>query len=159
MMYTMKKTTTFNKFFIIMIPLIVVLVPLVYAASQTPQVKDKNTDTVEISQISSRSVASSYDPKKSLPEIKPTPIEKVKIGTVETIDNDSNSLMLKIGDTFLPVEYNASTTFYSGEGNKVDVSDVEDTMKIYVFGYYNSDASVMSAIKIVIANESRLQRR
>lgn len=160
----MKISTTFTKFLMIGIPLMIILMPFVYAANQNAQVKADTTIRGGISKVNTKmnpifSSSTSYGAKDATVESKDSLIEKVKSGTVQTINGDTHSLVIQVGDKLLSIENNASTTFYFGGGEKADMSDINSNMKIYVFGYITNDASVIAATKIVIANKAILTRR
>lgn len=87
------------------------------------------------------------------PGIKFSPIEKVRKGVIQLIYGENNSFVLKVGSELLPVENSTSTLFYFGDGGVANMHDIENGMKVYVFGYFKSDNSMMAASKIVIANK------
>lgn len=86
-------------------------------------------------------------------------IEKVKKGVIQSINNENNSFVLQVGNKLITVENNASTTFYFGNEEEAKLDDFNIDTKIYVSGYIRSDDSAMSALKIIIANKSRLERK
>lgn len=90
-----------------------------------------------------------------IPDVVFLPVEKVKKGVVQSFDRTKKSIIIKAGDKLISVQNTASTTFYFGGGSVTDEYSVDNNMKIYVFGYANSDNTMISALKIVIANKSR----
>lgn len=90
-----------------------------------------------------------------IPDMVFIPVEKVKKGVVQSFDRAKKSIIIKVGDKLISVQNTASTTFYFGGGNATDEYSIDNDMKIYVFGYVNSDNTMISALKIVIANKSR----
>lgn len=163
----MKKFTIFINYLVLVTPIVLFLLPFSTTADEELQTipsihkaMSSNGRLTVVTQVII--VATSSVPSKNkdiMTEIKFIPIEKVKMGTVESIDIKNNSLVIKIGSMILPVENNATTSFYFGSGTETKMEDIDIDMKIYVFGYIKSDNSLMQATKIVIANKSRLSRK
>lgn len=151
----------------ILITEVLLLAPFSYATNQNiPPEIGESTRIVFAPTVENKhdaelafSSATTSKNKKSETDVKFIPIEKVRRGIVQTIDDKNNSLILKVGDILLPVKSTATTTFYFGEGEKATSGDVTNNMKIYVFGNIKSDNSSMYASKIVISNRSKLLRR
>lgn len=149
--YTNMKTLTKPKNFII-ITGIVLSIPFAYAVNENISSREEATT----SNISSQN----FNNKEYLiSDSKFIPIEKVRKGTVQSIDNENNSLVLQVDKKLLNVINTATTTFYFGNEEEAKLSDININTKIYVSGYIKSDESDMTAFKIIIANKSRLQRK
>lgn len=130
----------------------VVSVPFVYAVNQNISPKTNATTTITYTSIIKNDERLISGPKLIL-------IEKVRKGVVQSIDSENNSLVLEVGNKLLNVTNTATTTFYFGNEEEAKLSDININTKVYVSGYIMSDESDMSALKIIIANKSRLERK
>lgn len=148
---------------LIIVTEIAFLSPLAYAAPHgVPSTTNTSTPLTAISLIGEeggqnfRFSTSSYTKMQEfIPDVVFLPVEKVKKGVVQSFDRTKKSIIIKAGDKLISVQNTASTTFYFGGGSVTDEYSVDNNMKIYVFGYANSDNTMISALKIVIANKSR----
>lgn len=163
----MKKYISLRNFFIAAIPVVIILIPLVYASNQSTQVKAGVDTSNKMSMIENKTEdippLTIFDGvEEPTAEATFIPVEKVRRGIVQTIDIKNNLFVIKVDGKFtylMSVESNASTTVYFGGGEKAEMNDIDTKMKIYVFGLMKTDNSVIVATKIIIANESRLLRK
>ena len=141
--------------FLLTLGTFIVLSPFAYAASQ-------NTGMMSSMMTGTNFIFSSSTPneaQKAVAEVKILPEERVRKGVIENIDTATNSFTLRVLDRVIIVKNNATTTFYSGDGEEIDRKDINEGAKVYVFGYVASNDSVMSASKIVITNKSKMERK
>jgi hypothetical protein len=143
---------------------VILIVPLAYAATQaSPNVSTSSDGTYG---TSSSLLAPTTILTAEMPELSPegTTIltygtdEKAKKGTIEDIDRVTSTFTLQVGETSILVKNTATTTFYTGTGSEITFNDMEGGATVYVFGFMRSDDQAMSAIKVVVANKSKLER-
>lgn len=148
----------------ILITEVVILAPFTYVSNEDARLETREDFVVDRELLDKNdcvaglifSSDSSTKKKEPLVVAKFIPTEKVKRGIVQNIDENSNSFILKVGETLLPIEKTATTTFYFGKGDEASSRDITNDMKVYVFGYIKSDNSGMSASKIIISNRAKI---
>lgn len=149
---------------LILVTEIVFLTPFVYAAHKTTPSKTNTSTPVSAVSFNNKenkptyvfSTSSHTTTKEFMLETVLIPIEKVKKGVVQSVDKEDRSMILKVGDKLISVQSTASTTFYLGGGDITDESSITSNTRIYVFGYVNTSDTMISALKIIVANRSRL---
>ncbi len=143
---------------------VILIVPLAYAATQaTPEASSSTDGTYG---TSSSLLAPTTLLTAEIPELSPEgtqiltygTVEKAKKGTIEDIDAVNNTFTLVVGETSIRVKNTATTTFYTGTGDEITFGDIDENTVVYAFGFMRSDDQAMSAIKIVVANKSKLER-
>jgi hypothetical protein len=84
--------------------------------------------------------------------------KKVHKATIESLETDSQSFVVKIEGLDISVTTNASTTITSSGGDPVDFSALHTGAVVYVFGYYDPVAKSIYTEKITICNKSKTGR-
>lgn len=83
----------------------------------------------------------------------------VRKGVVESIDSTAQNLVVDFGGVSILVVTTASTTISSPDGDDVKLDFFRDGTGVYVFGFYDSSQQAIIAEKIVMRNESVLERK
>lgn len=84
-----------------------------------------------------------------------TRIRKV---VVEDVDFKTNTLVVDIDGTSVPVTTNASTTVFMGNGDETQLPSLRPGTNIYLFGHYNAETKQIEAEKMVIRNKRITER-
>lgn len=84
---------------------------------------------------------------------------RLRKGIVTKLDSDGKQFIVDFEGASLPVFMNASTTITAPNGSETDLKSLREGSSIYVFGNYDKESHSITAEKIVMRNQSVLERK
>lgn len=84
---------------------------------------------------------------------------RLRKGIVVKIDSENQQFIVDFQGVSVPIVLNASTTITEPNGSETDIRFLRDGSSIYVFGNYDQENHSIDAEKIVMRNQSVMERK